>query len=732
MMKKEGECVLENETLFALDIGTRSVVGVLLSKEGTGYVVKDWYVKEHEERAMVDGQIHDIPAVSRVIEIVTQHLSDKHGPLSSVCVAAAGRALKTETASKEITLSGKKSLTRQDVLHFEMEAVQEAQKRVADRYDEVSKHYLCVGYSVLHYELDGDEIGSLLDQRGDIAKVSVIATFLPRVVVDSLTAALDRCHLQMEALTLEPIAAIQVLIPTSMRRLNVALVDIGAGTSDIAITNGGAVVAYGMVPVAGDEMTERFSDAFLLDFPEAEAQKRRLSTEDELTFTDILGVETTVAKEDILLELQPAVDHLASAIAKEIISLNQQRSPKAVMLVGGGSLTPNLKDSLAEKLSLPKQRVAVRDTSAIADLTLPEQFPKGPAFVTPIGIAIASHQSPVQYVSVTVNEQPVRLFELRKQTVADCLLASGLSFSKLHGKPGMGLFVTVNGIATTLPGGFGEPPYLTKNGQPCQYDDVVQNGDILVAVPGEAGKSAVRTIRDLLPSETQSFRVRWQGKWETIEPVVKQNGRFTNLEAPLQDRDEIEIQYLESVRDLCGKFKQEDYLAQCQPFHCTIDERDTYLPGVNRQVTVNGKVATLDTTIKEGDDVEFTSYSPVTVKRLAERKQWTLAIGISVMFQGKQIRIEEATLEVWRDGERLGKDEEIHHGDRLRTKVLQAETCTFLFQDVFRYVDIDIPQQGGKTFQLLQNGAKATFTSVLADGDVLEIQWTPKLPLRNM
>ena len=536
----------------------------------------------------------------------------------------------------------------------------------------------------------------------------------------------------MEALTLEPIAAIQVLIPTSMRRLNVALVDIGAGTSDIAITNGGTVVAYGMVPVAGDEMTERFSDAFLLDFPEAEAQKRRLSTEDELTFTDILGVESTVAKEDILLELQPAVDHLASAIAKEIISLNQQRSPKAVMLVGGGSLTPNLKDSLAEKLSLPKQRVAVRDTSAIADLTLPEQFPKGPAFVTPIGIAIASHQSPVQYVSVTVNEQPVRLFELRKQTVADCLLASGLSFSKLHGKPGMGLFVTVNGIATTLPGGFGEPPYLTKNGQPCQYDDVVQNGDILVAVPGEAGKSAVRTIRDLLPSETQSFRVRWQGKWETIEPVVKQNGRFTNLEAPLQDRDEIEIQYLESVRDLCGKFKQEDYLAQCQPFHCTIDERDTYLPGVNRQVTVNGKVATLDTTIKEGDDVEFTSYSPVTVKRLAERKQWTLAIGISVMFQGKQIRIEEATLEVWRDGERLGKDEEIHHGDRLRTKVLQAETCTFLFQDVFRYVDIEIPQQGGKTFQLLQNGAKATFTSVLADGDVLEIQWTPKLPLRNM
>lgn len=66
----------------------------------------------------------------------------------------------------------------------------------------------------------------------------------------------------MDALTLEPIAAIQVLIPKSMRRLNVALVDIGAGTSDIAITNEGTVTAYGMVPKAGDEITESVSEKF--------------------------------------------------------------------------------------------------------------------------------------------------------------------------------------------------------------------------------------------------------------------------------------------------------------------------------------------------------------------------------------------------------------------------------------------------------------------------------------
>ncbi|MGP4062610.1 hypothetical protein [Halobacillus sp. H74] len=82
------------------------------------------------------------------------------------------------------------------------------------------------------------------------------------VIVESLLSPLQRADLEMEALTLEPIAAIQVLIPTSTRRLNVALVDRGAGTSDIAITADGTISAYGMAPSAGDEITEAISDEY--------------------------------------------------------------------------------------------------------------------------------------------------------------------------------------------------------------------------------------------------------------------------------------------------------------------------------------------------------------------------------------------------------------------------------------------------------------------------------------
>ncbi|WP_337444107.1 cell division protein FtsA [Bacillus coahuilensis] len=267
---------MEQSKIFALDIGTRSVVGIILQELEGKYEVIDVLSIEHKERAMLDGQIHDVVAVSEVIQDVKMQLERKHGSLKRVCVAAAGRALKTESASAVLPIKGKPELTKEDVLHLELSAVQQAQSTAAEQAQESkSHHYYCVGYSVLYYRLDGEDIGNLIDQQGNEASVDIIATFLPRVVVESLISALKRADLEMEALTLEPIAAINVLIPPSMRRLNVALVDIGAGTSDIAITDAGTVIAYGMVPVAGDEITEALSDQFLLDFPLAEKDKKR-------------------------------------------------------------------------------------------------------------------------------------------------------------------------------------------------------------------------------------------------------------------------------------------------------------------------------------------------------------------------------------------------------------------------------------------------------------------------
>lgn len=202
--------------IFALDIGTQSVTGIILEANNNTYTVLDYCMEEHNERAMLDGQIHNVVQVANVIEKVKKTLENKHGKLSSVSVAAAGRALKTVQAEATIPLHKQPIANEETIKHLELSAVQKAQNKLLEQENHKHAHdYYCVGYSVLHYKLDDQKIGSLIDQTGENASVDIIATFLPKVVVESLLASLQRANLKMDALTLEPIAAIHVLIPES-------------------------------------------------------------------------------------------------------------------------------------------------------------------------------------------------------------------------------------------------------------------------------------------------------------------------------------------------------------------------------------------------------------------------------------------------------------------------------------------------------------------------------------
>ncbi len=67
--------------LFALDIGTRSVVGIILEEQNNHFHVADILMKEHKERAMVDGQIHNVLYVAELIKTIKNELELKHGPL---------------------------------------------------------------------------------------------------------------------------------------------------------------------------------------------------------------------------------------------------------------------------------------------------------------------------------------------------------------------------------------------------------------------------------------------------------------------------------------------------------------------------------------------------------------------------------------------------------------------------------------------------------------------------
>ncbi|WP_071393811.1 cell division protein FtsA [Bacillus tuaregi] len=713
----------EQKKLFALDIGTRSVVGIILEEVSEeSYQVIDILIKEHTNRAMLDGQIHDVVAVSRIISDIKAELERTHGPLKKVNVAAAGRALKTERAGVTVPIAGKPMIQKEDILHLELSAVQEAQAIVAEKQHNAENHqyYYCVGYSVLHYRLDHEEIGNLIDQQGTEASVEIIATFLPRVVVESLIAALHRADLEMEALTLEPIAAINVLIPPSMRRLNVALVDIGAGTSDIAITDMGTVIAYGMVPIAGDEVTEAISDQYLLDFPIAEQAKRALLKEGVLTVTDILGFETEMTREDVVTTITPVIAKLAQSICEEILRLNNQKTPKAIMLVGGGSLTPNITAMLAQTMQLPENRVAIRDLNAIPAVSIADHIDKGPELVTPIGIAITAQKSPVHYRTVYVNEQPVRLFEVKQLTIGDSLLASGIKLNKLYGKPGMAMIISLNGQSITFPGEHGEAPLLYKNGILSSLDDPIEHEDQLTVIPGRDGKKPVIYIKDLLdgiPHKT----VMINGTSYTVHAQIICNGLHANSEQLISDRDQIECRLPETIEQLLTALDLQAELDKLRPFHLNLNGKETFIPPFSGKLFRNGIEVKPGSSFEHLDVLIIEDKKQPTVRELAEVKQILLSQSIPVSYNGKPLTMTKRITEFTRNQEVLSENEVIADGDQIVYKQKKMEP--FIFQDLFNHVQVNIPQKASGRFTLLRNNQQTTFYGKIEPGDDLKIVW---------
>ena len=331
----------EGELIYALDIGTRSVIGMLGALEQGRIRILALEKQPHARRAMLDGQIEDIDQVAGAVSLVTHRLEEASGRrLTCACVAAAGRALRTELGRSTLELSAPEALGHERIHQLEATAVANAEQALSTDGPEEQQFFL-VGYTPTQFWLDHYPLTTLLGHTGQHLEAAVVATFLPSEVVDSLYAVMQKAGLEVASMTLEPIAALNAAIPADLRLLNLALVDIGAGTSDIAVCRDGSVVGYTMATVAGDEITEALMRACLVDFPTAEAMKLELGRSKSVSFTDILGLEQTLPAEELfsLLDapsrLWPMRSHSASARSMEVLP------PPSFWPAGGASSPPS-------------------------------------------------------------------------------------------------------------------------------------------------------------------------------------------------------------------------------------------------------------------------------------------------------------------------------------------------------------------------------------------------------
>ncbi len=490
--------VQDADLVFALDIGTRSIIGVAGRVVGERLQVLAVEKEEHGRRAMLDGQIEDIDQVARVARTVTDRLEQRLGcTLKRVCVAAAGRALRTEKGHFSMELPQVSRIESDLISQLESGAVSDAESHLSDSQEGPQRRFYLVGYTVSSYLLDRYPLITLKGHNGQQLEADVVATFLPSEVVESLYTVMETAGLEVASLTLEPIAALNAVIPAELRLLNLVLCDIGAGTSDIAVCRDGSVVGYTMATTAGDEITEELMRRYLIPFQTAERMKMELESQ-TITYRDVLGLEQSVPSAEVREALLGAAKALSKEIAQRVVDINGA-PPSAMFLAGGGSKLLGLKQLVAQALEMDDKRVALAGNNYEMSTFSEEYELNDPEFATPLGIAVSAGLGLISdSYRIMLNDQPAKLFRSGTLTVLDLLMMNGYNSADLVGRTGKSLSVTVDGQRMTFRGQSATPCVLRLNGQETTPSTLVYAGDAISFIPAVQGESAARAVKDLL------------------------------------------------------------------------------------------------------------------------------------------------------------------------------------------------------------------------------------------
>ncbi len=617
-----------NEPLvFGLDIGTRSIVGTVGYYKAQQFHVIALRSMEHTERVMLDGQIHDIAGVATEIREVKKLLEDDIGqPLKEVCIAAAGRVLRTVTTHVEQDLGEDQDITEEQVYALEMQGAQKAYEEFV-RDNDLRIHFFCVGYTVERYYLNKYQMSSLPDHKGHLIGADLITTFLPDEVVDGLYKAVEMADLKVANLTLEPIAAMEVAIPKSYRMLNIALVDVGAGTSDICITRDEAIVAYGMIPSAGDELTEAIAKACLTDFATAEEIKRSAKQKAGIKYKDIMGIDQKIDPAEVQRIMEPVIKIMTHEISEQIKKLNGDRPVSAIFVVGGGGKASGFTQSLAREQGIQETRVAVRGEEVLKDVDFQvKNVDVDSLLVTPIGICLNFYSSKNNFVFVSFNGKQIKLYDNSTLRISDAAMQAEFPNEDIFPKHGPDIEFTINGRRSVRRGDAGEPAEITLNGKLVSIGEKIKSGDNIVVKPSSAGKPPVVPL-GRLPEFADNITVIVNGKPVSLPKCAAVNGELKSAYYEIQNGDVIEMLRYCTVQQII------DFM-DVKPVH-------------GKDILVNHERALPETQVYDNFTLEWTledDNPPVDmeeIKKEAEEKQKALEEELRKEAEERQRALEE-------------------------------------------------------------------------------------------
>lgn len=424
-----------------------------------------------------------------------------------------------------------------------------------------------------------------------------------------------------------------------------------------------------------------------------------------MEFADIMGISHKIPSQEIWDLTESTVDKITTEVAEKIKELNGGKSVSATFVVGGGGKIHGFTDSLADKLGLVHERVALRGEEVMQNIHFSqEEVRKDPLLVTPIGICLNYYEKKNNFIMVHFNGERLKLYDNNHLTVVDAALQAGFPNEQLFPRRGRTIRYTVNGRQRVVRGEPGESAVIRLNGVPVGINTPLEpNCDISIEPSTEGGEAECR-IEQLEEYSSATITFQVNGAEISCAKFVEVNGRLEPGSYRIADNDVIELRNYYTIEQLAA-FMDVDI--------------DT-----EKSILVNNREADLQTLVYENFEVEWSVLDPETVLARKEREE---ALKQKEQEQDSkeentaQTQVEPETVEAMRQAPAEESKSIVVIANGRAISLDKKES--YMFVDIFDYIDFDLSQSNGRAIVTKINGVDAKYTQDLRDGDRIDIYW---------
>lgn len=368
------------DLIVGLDIGTAKVVAMVaeLLPDGRFEVIG---VAQHESRGLKKGVVVNIESTVHSIQQALEEaelMADCK--IKTVLTGIAGSHIRSFNSS------GMVAIKEREVTQADVARVIETAKAVNIPTDQQILHVLPQEFIV-----DGQE-----DVREPLGMSGVRLETRVHIVTGAVSAAQNivkcvrRCGLEVQDLMLQPLASSMAVLTEDEKELGVVLIDIGGGTTDIAVFTGGAIRHTAVIPIAGDQITNDIAMALRTPTPDAEEIKIRHGVAKQVLADphakiDVPGIgerdPRTLSKQALAAVIEPRLEELFLMVQQVLRESGyEELLSSGVVLTGGTSLMPGIAE-LGEDIFMKPVRIGVPDyTGGLADMV------RTPRFATAMGL----------------------------------------------------------------------------------------------------------------------------------------------------------------------------------------------------------------------------------------------------------------------------------------------------------------------------------------------------------